>query len=139
MDKNIKFEYCNGTATCHIEYKNMTFTGTAQCHPDDMDFESERTGCYIAETRAVIKVLRFQRDFEIKPALNILNHLHSNMKTSKHYNPKSYEVKMIHSQIHVLEKELAVINSELAIERTNLSVYLNEKEKIYTRLRAKNQ
>ena len=75
----------------------MAFTGVAYCHPDDLDFASERTGLFIAESRAIIKVLIFQRDHEIKPALATLNHLYSNMRTSKYYNPKSYEAKMIRS------------------------------------------
>jgi hypothetical protein len=58
MDKNVKFDYHNGVATCKIKYKNKLFTGTAVCHPEDKDFEGERTGLYIAETRAVIQGLR---------------------------------------------------------------------------------
>jgi hypothetical protein len=104
-----------------------------------MDFASERTGCYIAETRAVIRVLRYQRDHEIKPTLAAFNHLYSNMKTSKYYNPKSYEAKMLRRQIRSLENELAAVNADLAAERTSLSEYLKSKEKLYTKLRAKNQ
>ena len=141
MDKNIKFKYdpIDGTAQCDIYYKNTVFTGVAKCHPDDLDFSSERTGCYIAETRAIIKGLQYQRDCEIKPALAALTHLYSNMKTSKYYNPKSYEAKMLRNQIRVFEKELTAINNDLASERKNLRDYLKQKDKIYAKLRAKIQ
>ena len=139
IDKNIEYEYDNGKSVCQINYKGMNFVGEAFCHPDDNDFASERTGLFIAECRAVIKVLKFQRDFEIKPVLATLTHLYSNMKTSKNYNPKSYEAKMLRSQIRHWEKELAAANFELAIERKNLKVYITEKDKIYTKLRAKSQ
>jgi hypothetical protein len=33
------------------------------------------------------------------------------MKTSKYYNPKSYEANMLRSQIRALEKELAAIHN----------------------------
>ena len=141
MIKNIYYDYHESEARsiCDIVYKDMTFTGIAHCHPDDLAFASERTGLYIAETRAIIKVLKFQRDFEIKPVLATLTHLHNNMKTSKNYNPKSYEAKMLRSQIRHWEKELATANFELAIEKENLKVYITGKDKIYTKLRAKNQ
>lgn len=141
MIKNIYYDYHESEARsiCDIIYKDMTFTGIAHCHPDDLDFASERTGLYIAETRAIIKVLAFQRDHEIKPALAALTHLNSNMKTSKYYNPNSYEAKMLRNQIRFWEKELAAINEEIAIERKNLNIYITEKDKIYTKLRAKNQ
>lgn len=139
MDKNVKFEYKDGDAICTIQYKNQIFIGKAVCHPDDLDFESERTGLFIAETRAIIKGLQFQRECEIKPALNILYHLYGNMATSKNFNPKSYEAKMIRSQIKVLENDLAAINADLANERKNLKEYIDKKDILYKKLRAKNQ
>lgn len=139
MDKNVKFEYIDGDAICTIQYKNQTFIGKAVCHPDDLDFESERTGLFIAETRAIIQGLRFQRECEIKPALNVLYHLYGNMATSKNFNPKSYEAKMIRSQIKVLENDLAAINADLANERKNLKEYIDKKDILYKKLRAKNQ
>lgn len=139
MKENIVFDYNDNIATCSIQYKDLWFTDMARCHPDDMDFASERTGCYIAETRAVIRVLRYQRDHEIKPTLAAFNHLYSNMKTSKHYNPKSYEAKMLRRQIRSLENELAAVNADLAAERISLSEYIESKERLYTKLRAKNQ
>ena len=141
MNKNIYYDYHESEARsiCDIIYKDMTFTGIAHCHPDDLDFASERTGLYIAETRAIIKVLTFQRDHEIKPVLTALKHLYSNMRTSKHYNPKSYEAKMLRSQIRVIEKELATINNAIADERKFVKDYINGKDKMYKRLRAKSQ
>ena len=142
MDKeNIIFDYDKelGLSRCYIEYNGIFCDGQAKCHPDDMDFESERVGMTIAESRANIKVLMFMRDYEVKPQLKILNHLYSNIKTSKHYNPNSYEAKMIRSQIRAIEKELATINNALADERKFLKDYTEGKEKLYQKLRARNQ
>ena len=41
--------------------------------------------------------------------------------------------------IRSLENELAAVNADLAAERTSLSEYIKSKEKLYTKLRAKNQ
>lgn len=139
MISDASFEYTGGHACCTLRYKGLEFVGEATCHPDDMDMESERVGLSIAETRALIKVKCFVRDFEIKPQLKILKHLCSNMKSSTHYNPNSYEAKMVQSQLHAVENDLATISNDIADERKFLKDYLAGKEKLYQRLRAKNQ
>lgn len=116
MSFKTDYKYNKGSAVYTIRYNNIIFTGRATCHPEDMDFESARVGLTIAEARANTEVLRHIREYELKPQLKILNHLYANMKTSKHYNPKSYEAKMLRSQIRALEKELATLNNEIADE-----------------------
>ena len=133
------YGYVDGSAVYIIEYKGQRFVGEATCHPDDLDMESERVGLTIAEIRASIKVQRFIRDYEVKPQLKILQHLYSNMKTSKYFNPISYEAKMVRSQIRAIEKELAAINNDIADEQKFLKDYLDGKDKLYKRLRAKSQ
>ncbi len=128
-----------GYARCLMIYNGQAFEGGAKCHPDDMDMISERTGCCIAEARAYIKALRFKRDYEIQPKLDVLRHLYNNMQTSKYFNPKSYEAKMLRSQIGAIEKELAAVSEDLAEEKKYLKEYIDKKDKFYQRLRAKNQ
>ena len=141
MNDDMIFTYDKetGIAQCLIKYNGIYCDGEAHCHPDDMDFESERVGLTIAEARANIKVLRFIRDYEIKPQLKILTHLYSNMKTSKSFNPISYEAKMVRSQIRAIEKELATINNGIADEQKFVKDYVAGKDKMYKRLRAKSQ
>ena len=141
MNDDMIFTYDKetGLAQCLIKYNGIYCDGEAHCHPDDMDFESERVGLTIAEARANIKVLRFIRDYEIKPQLKILTHLYSNMKTSKSFNPISYEAKMVRGQIRAIEKELATINNGIADEQKFVKDYIDGKDKMYKRLRAKSQ
>lgn len=134
-----KYVYDHGNSLFVIYYNGKSFDGTAICHDEDKDFESKRVGLTIAEARANIKVLRHMRDYEVKPQLKILNHLLSNMKTSKYYNPISYEAKMLRSQIRAIEKELATINNAIADEQKFIKDYINGKDKLYKRLRAKSQ
>ena len=61
------------------------------------------------------------------------------MKYSKKFNPKSYEAKMLRNQIRALEKELTTLNNEIADEQKFIKDYINGKDKLYKRLRAKNQ
>lgn len=139
LKENTEYGYVDGSAVYIITYNGYRFVGEATCHSDDMDFESERVGLTIAEARANIKVLRHMRDCEVKPQLKILNHLLSNMKTSKSYNPISYEAKMLRSQIRTIEKELATINNAIADEQKFIKDYVDGKDKMYKRLRAKSQ
>lgn len=139
MNSNITYDYNYGLATYIINYKGQQFIGQASCHPEDMDMESDRVGLTIAEARATIKLHRFIRDFEIKPQLKILRHLYSNIKNNKRYNPKNRETKMMYNQIRALEKELVVINNDIADEKKFLKDYIDGKDKLYKRLRAKHQ
>lgn len=137
--KNVHYGYSEGSAIFTIKYKGLDFIGRADCHPEDSDFESERIGLTIAEARATIQVMSFIRETEVKPQLKILKHLLANMQNSKFYNPISYEAKMLRSQIRVIERELAAINNDIADERKFLKDYIDGKEKLHQRIRAKNQ
>lgn len=76
MVSDISFVYADGGhSCCIIKYKGLEFVGESNCHPDDMDMESERTGLCIAEARANIKLMKFKKNFEIQPALKAIKHL----------------------------------------------------------------
>lgn len=112
-----------GIAIVQIEDKNGNiFVGSAQCHPDDKEFMSEKIGYEIAEIRASLNMIRYIRDTETKPQLKILNHIFSNMKTSKQFNSRSYEASMVRRQIHILQADLAAIKELI----TNYNNHIRE-------------
>ena len=125
-----------GCSTCVIETKYGKFSGTACCHPDDMDMASEKVGCEIAYSRAAIDSLKYERDNIIKPSLKALKQLYYSMNRSKKFNPKSYEYKMLKRQIECWEFDLAVINDMINTERTWIRDYINTKEALYQNIRA---
>lgn len=139
MSSKSNYSYVDGFATYVIKYNNQEFKGEAACHPEDRDFESSRVGLTIAESRANIQVLRHIRENELKPQLKILNHLYANMKTSTYYNSISYEARMVRSQIRAIEKELAIVNNGINDEKQFIKNYISGKDKMYKRLRGKNQ
>lgn len=132
-----EFSYNDGYASCIIHYEQVVFLGEARCHPDDEDFQSEKTGLQIAEVRANIQYLQFKRDKEIKSQIKILKHLLGNIQSSKYHNPKNYESSMLRNQLKALEKELEDINEAIAEEKKFLKEYINEKDKFYKRIRSK--
>lgn len=140
MIKLVDYSYDEnlGWARCLVSYNGMSFEGGAACHPEDKDFSNERVGLTIAESRATIKALRYIRDHELKLQINILKHLYSNIQTSKNHNPKSHESRRIRSQIRALEEEKKIIDNAIADEKKTLRDYIDGKDKLYKRLRAKN-
>lgn len=134
---NTIFNYQDGKSTCIIEYKGIAFCGEAKCHPQDNDFESEKTGLQIAEIRANIKLLQFRRDTEIKPQIKILKHLLHNIQSSQSHNPKAYESVMIKKQLKSLNMDLNEINGVIHDEKRYLKDYIDNKDKFYNKIRSK--
>ena len=125
-----------GCSTCVIETKYGKFSGTACCHPDDMDMASEKVGCEIAYSRAAVNSLKYERDNVIKPSLKALKQLYYSMNRSKRFNPKSYEYKMLKRQIECWEFDLAMIGDMIDTERAWIRDYINTKEALYQNIRA---
>lgn len=124
-----------GYASCILTDGDNCFYGSAQCHDEDKDMKSEKTGCEIAYMRAKIHALCHMRDFKIKPMLAAYKQLFYSMNKSKHFNPKSYENKMLQRKIHEKELDLTTTNEMIATERRNLRMYIDCKEKLYAKVR----
>lgn len=139
MNKEPKYMWNeeHGTAICIIYYKDTSFCGTADCHPTDKDFQSERTGEHIAYMRAYLDYLKYVRDNEEKPRLNTLNHLYGTMKHSTHFNPDSYEARRLQKEILNAQTDLDTIRDMIDACKTDLQKYINEKDEFYKKLRAK--
>lgn len=120
-----------GVATCFLFDKNNTFIGIALCHSDDEDFKSEKTGLFIAESRARIKMLQHIRNNELKPELAGLKQLYYSINKSKHYNKKSYEAKMLWRQMKNKERDIKILSEIIYKERMYLNNYIQDKDKFY--------
>lgn len=74
-----------GGALCIFQTKEKTYYGTAICAPKDRDMMSERTGCFIAEQRAILNMLRDKRD-TLKIELKALKKYYYSMNKSKYFD-----------------------------------------------------
>ena len=129
------FDKETGHAKCILREGSKRYEGHAFCHEDDDDMMSEKTGCEIAFRRAKINLIRSKKN-EIRTSLKALNHLYNTMKHSKHFNPNSYENKMLQRQIRDFNLDLDIFKDILATEEQMLMEYLEEKDKFYKRIRA---
>lgn len=135
-EPNIIWDAEKGIATCTIiDNQGRKFIGIAKCHPDDLDFNSELTGCTIASYRSMIKYLKSVKRDIIQPELNALKQLYYSMNKSKKFNPKSYENIMLQRQIHLKEEDLATIEEELARIEQELTSYISKKDITYKKWR----
>ena len=139
MTEKTSYCYEDGYAIFTIHYKDCAFKGCAKCHPKDRDVESERTGLTIAEARAHIRLLKAKKKYEIQPKIDVLRHLLTNIQSSKNHNPKAYESCMLRSQLAHWEGQLTEINADIADEEKYLKEYIDQKDKLYRKLRARNQ
>lgn len=104
-----------GTASCILSDGEKIFTGFANCHPEDNDMCSEKTGCEIALRRAKINALKDYRN-EVKVRLSALNQLYYSMNRSKYFNKKSYENKMLQRQIRLTNFDLDTVKEMIVSE-----------------------
>ena len=74
-----------GLSQCVITASDGTaHVGSAKCSPKDQDMKSEKTGAAIAEMRANIAYLRYERDCKIKPELKALKRFWNTINKSKY-------------------------------------------------------
>lgn len=135
---NYSFEWKpeTGESICILTHKGKRFVGWAQCHDQDKDFMSERTGCFIAEMRANIKYLQYKKNnltHEIKTLERIAGIINNNPKCQG----KSYEKILLQSEIRSKNNILSVIKEELNNEQEYLKYYIDNKDKLYNRIREK--
>lgn len=134
----IDFKWEDNDCICTIKLKNnITFTGIAKCHPNDEDMLSNRVGEEISYHRALINVMLYERDCIIKPELMALKHLYASISNSKKFNPKGYETKMLRRQIKIKEVDLKEMKALIEDGRKILRQYINDKEKLYQKIRKK--
>lgn len=136
--KNIPIFFWNeelGQATCAYTFHGKDYWANAYCHPEDVEFKSEKIGCTIAEMRARINALMQWRDAELRPGLKALKQLHYSINTSKYYNPDDYAEKMITRQIDLKQSDIDIANEQIAALKKELKDYLHNLAKVNSSLK----
>lgn len=125
-----------GIASCVItDTYGRVHVGIAQCHENDFDMKSEKTGIEIAHRRAEIATLKSYVQDELKPRLRALKQLYYSMNRSKYFDEKSYETKMLWSQIRFIKNELTTTQETIAELEEDLMTYIDKKDEFYKKVR----
>lgn len=126
------------TCTCTITTNFGEFIGKAFCHPDDLDMKSQRTGEQIAYHRALIEMLKYERDCILIPQIKVLEHVQSILNSKKKIAESDlYAATTLKRQLTNLKFELQIIRDNIESERERLREYISKKEEMYQRIRAK--
>lgn len=134
MKREYFYDPATGGACCILTHKGLKFSGTAICHKDDMDFASERTGLYIAETRANIRYLKSKKP-ELRAAITALQHAVNCMRDSKDFNPKAKEFHIVYRLLYDKKSELDNLNSRIKMEKEYLEDYIKNKDIVHNKMR----
>ena len=138
MKKSPEFSWDaeTGLAACFMynSFRNKNIISTAQCAPEDEDMKSEKTGCTIASLRALIELLRQQRD-DTKMQLKGLNIYYNTINHSKQFDPNSCPVRRLMKHMEFLRNNLTDINTLIDETQKELTSYIHDKDEFYKRIR----
>lgn len=123
-----------GKATCILTVNNKKYIGEANCHFEDKDMQSERTGYEIALRKAEILLLKDVKK-EMKMKYDAINHLYSTIKLSPKFNPLSFEGKAILRELTNSFCDLTTITEILDERNYSLKDYINKKDTFYKKIR----
>lgn len=136
-DKDMTFMYNNsGYTTCDFRFEGKVFTGHANCLPEDMEFWSENVGCFIAQTKAELKAMRYMRA-EARKELKVLVDFQKRLECCKNYNSKSFEARRLRKEIYLYKNKIENISNSINDTELYLKDYIKGKENLYQKLRAK--
>ena len=127
-----------GIATCIIQNHNDVFYGTAKCHPNDIDMQSEKTGYEIAYRRALLKAIQKEKE-KLGYELKGLEKYYYTMNKSKYFDEDSYPIRRLVSQIENIKTDIFNLDSEQDIIKKSLKEYINLKDDFYKKIRKNRQ
>lgn len=123
-----------GVATCTLTYQGAKFIGKAQCHVQDRDFCSEKTGLSIAEKRAMLKLCkRLKNDTRIR--YEALERLYKILSNNGKIDPDSYEVNIVYHEMLNFKTEYILYKEAIKSLYQELNEFISNKATIYSILR----
>lgn len=101
-----------GKSEVTMQHLGVKFTGTAQIHPDDWENASSYEGCFIAENRAIILALKYERYLAKKKSDEAIDLL----KACEHYanfDKDSPTAKVLYRQVNRRIKKVNDITDKI--------------------------
>lgn len=134
--KKVQFHFSDetGLCICTINIRENQYIGMAQCHPDDMDMMSEKTGEEIAYNRAIVEMLRDERS-RLQTELAGLKSLYYSMNNSPKFNAHSYEAISLFKQMRLRQDDIGSINDLIRSTQHYVDQLIKEKDEFYKKIR----
>ena len=125
-----------GFATCTLLIDGVEISGSAYCALEDKDFMSEKVGMEIAEKRAIINGMKYTVKYNLLPQIKVLKQVIQQIESSKKFNSRDYEYKMIRRQLKIKESDMAEFKRQIADLEAYLKSYIRVKDDVHKRLRS---
>ena len=118
-----------------IEYNNTKIYGHSSCHPDDLDFQSEKVGYNIAYKRAIISCLEFQT-YTAETEWKHLKTVYSNVIMNHEDNPEVIDpTGRMKAALYRAEKHYHQFKNARDMARKDLKNYLEAQARVVDSLR----
>lgn len=121
------FDPETGKSFALVEYKGKVFRGIAKCHPDDMNEMSKFAGCGYAETRAIIKALKWERKQKMQECETIRKFVKAVGQYTK-FNSEDPSAKAMYRQLNRRIKEVNAITEEINKEMQGLQTAISQRD-----------
>ena len=125
--KFISSEYHNGCATVLIKHLKKEFIGHAYVHPDDEKNASEFAGCTLAEMRAQVKALKYERKIA-KEEAEICRKFIKACACSKDWDKNSESAKIVYHQLNIKIKKVNKLTDEINNLLFKINKYIVERD-----------
>lgn len=101
-----------GKSEVTMQHLGVKFIGTAQVHPDDWENGSNYEGCFIAENRAIILALKYERYLAKKKSDEAIDLLKS-CQCYKDFDKENPVAKILYRQVNQRIKKVNEITDKI--------------------------
>ena len=116
-----------GISQAEVEHLGKHFFAIAKCHPDDMPEVSKFAGCGYAETRAIIKALKWERKKKMQEC-EVIRKFVKAVGQYKNFNSEDPSAKAMYRQLNRRIKEVDAITDEINKEMQNLQTAIAQRD-----------
>lgn len=118
-----------------IEHLCGFFRGVAKVHPDDEDMKSSIIGYEIAETRAKIKALQYERRLEKEKYKECQDFVKA-CECYKDFDKSSPTARIMYRQLNRRKRKIGSLTATIKSLKEGIITGLEERERVLEKLRA---
>lgn len=138
--KFISSSYCEktGVSTVTIQHLGVKFIGIAKLHPDDRDHASRFEGCWLAEQRAIILALKYERYMAKKKSDEAIDFLKS-CECYSNFDKDSPTARSIYRQVNRRIKKVNDITDKINDTLKCIEIHQNNRKIVLNAIKMKKE
>lgn len=117
----------DGHAYVVLEHLKTRFYGNANVHPDDINNASEFAGCILAEMRAQVKALKYERKIAKEEAETCRKFIRA-CECYKNWDKESQSAKILYKQLNYKIKRVNKLTDEINDLLFKINKYIVERD-----------